>query len=283
MCGAGLMAAMDKLTPDQLERVVNEVVQRVQVQLAAPAAPLSSPRDILQSGACRVGSAGGGVECADIASYIDHTLLKPNATEKEVEHLCNEAREYHFASVCVNSSYTDLCARLLRDSGVRVCSVVGFPLGAMSSEAKAFETRDAVAHGADEIDMVINVGKLQSGNYAYIYDDIRSVVRAAAGHVVKVILETALLDEDQKVAACVLAKAAGAHFVKTSTGFGPGGAKPEDVALMRRIIGEQMGVKASGGIRDCSTAQQMIESGATRIGASASVAIIQGKQSKSTY
>ncbi|MGC8842276.1 MAG: deoxyribose-phosphate aldolase, partial [Candidatus Sumerlaeaceae bacterium] len=156
------------------------------------------------------------------------------------------------------------------------CAVVGFPLGAMSTDAKAFETRYAVSHGADEIDMVINVGQLQAGNYAYVYDDIHAVVKAAAGHIVKVILETGLLNEDQKIAGCVLAKAAGADFVKTSTGFGPGGATPEDIALMRRIVGDDMGVKASGGIRDCSTAQKMMESGASRLGASASVSIVKG-------
>jgi len=151
----------------------------------------------------------------------------------------------------------------------------------MSTDAKAFETRYAVSHGADEVDMVINVGQLQAGNYACVYDDIHAVVKAAAGHVVKVILETGLLNEDQKIAGCVLAKAAGADFVKTSTGFGPGGATPEDVALMRRIVGQDMGVKASGGIRDCTTAQKMIESGATRLGASASVSIVKGATSRS--
>lgn len=298
---------MDKLSPDQIERVVDEVIRRVQAQVttsgSSAAASSGTPahgascdcgsckaertranQEMLQKGACRVGtSSPGAINCEDIAAYIDHTLLKPNATEKEIEALCNEARQYRFASVCVNSSYTETCARLLSGSGVKVCSVVGFPLGAMSTEAKAFETRDAVAHGADEIDMVINVGKLQSGNYAYVWADIHAVVKAAAGHLTKVILETGLLNDDQKIAACVLAKAAGADFVKTSTGFGHGGAKPEDIALMRRIVGDQMGVKASGGIRDCPTAQQMIEKGATRIGASASVAIVKGQQSKSTY
>jgi deoxyribose-phosphate aldolase len=239
---------------------------------------------VLDKGACRISATNApGAQCGDLAPFIDHTLLKANATESEVATLCAEAREYHFASVCVNTSYVETCARLLEGSGVKVCCVVGFPLGAMTSESKAFETRDAVSHGADEVDMVINVGKLQSGNYGYAYDDIRAVVKAAAGHTVKVIIETSLLTDDQKIAACVLAKAAGADFVKTSTGFGPGGATADDVSLMRRIVGEQMGVKASGGIRDCPTAQQMVESGATRIGASASVGIVKGQQSKSSY
>jgi deoxyribose-phosphate aldolase len=296
---------MESMSSQNIERVVDEVVRRIQAQIAgkpSSTAVASCPggascecpsckekraqdgREILQQGASRLGCTGTShINCADIASYIDHTLLKPNATEKEIEKLCEEARKHKFASVCVNTSYTEHCSRLLKGSGVLVCSVVGFPLGAMSTDAKAFETRDAVAHGADEIDMVIDVGKLQSGNYAFVSDDIRAVVRAAAGHVVKVIIETSLLSDDQKIAACVLAKAAGADFVKTSTGFSTGGATPGDIALMRRIVGEQMGVKASGGIRDCATAQQMIESGATRIGASASVAIIKGQQSKSSY
>ncbi|MGI8906894.1 MAG: deoxyribose-phosphate aldolase [Candidatus Sumerlaeaceae bacterium] len=223
------------------------------------------------------------MECGDLAPYIDHTLLKADATETEVEKLCAEARKHKFASVCVNTSYVETCARLLAGSGVKVCCVVGFPLGAMSTDAKAFETRTAVSQGADEVDMVINVGKLESGNYAYTYEDIRAVVKAASGNTVKVILETSLLNEDQKIAACVLAKAAGSDFVKTSTGFSTGGATPEDVALMRRIVGDQMGVKASGGIRDCGTAQTMINSGATRIGASASVGIVKGQQGKGSY
>jgi deoxyribose-phosphate aldolase len=295
---------------EDISRIVEEVVRRVTAAIApqaAASAPGSCPshscsagqlcdcpackaertrtsKEMLEQGASRVGCTGvGALHCDDLAHYIDHTLLKPNATEKEIEKLCHEARQYKFASVCVNTSYIDTCSRLLAGSGVRVCAVVGFPLGAMSSDAKAFETRDAITRGAEEIDMVINVGKLQSGNFAYICDDIRAVVRAAAGHVVKVILETGLLDNDQKIAACVLAKAAGADFVKTSTGFGPGGATPEDIALMRRIVGEEMGVKASGGIRDCPTAQQMIESGATRIGASASVGIVKGAAGKSGY
>jgi deoxyribose-phosphate aldolase len=237
---------------------------------------------VLDKGACRI-TATGSTECGDLAPYIDHTLLKADATEAEVEKLCAEARKHKFASVCVNTSYVETCARLLAGSEVMVCCVVGFPLGAMSTDAKAFETRTAISQGADEVDMVINVGKLESGNFTYVYDDIRAVVKAAAGHTVKVILETSLLNEDQKIAACVLSKAAGADFVKTSTGFSTGGATAEDIALMRRIVGDQMGVKASGGIRDCTTAQKMIDSGATRIGASASVGIVKGQQTKGGY
>lgn len=299
---------METLTEKDIAQVVEEVVRRLAATAQAPVSPAAKKHDCdcektgkaecepckedqakaskaaLDKGACRIGATNAsGAECGDLAPYIDHTLLKADATEAEVEKLCAEARKYKFASVCVNTSYVEQCARLLSGSGVMVCCVVGFPLGAMSIDAKAFETRHAVSQGADEVDMVINVGKLESGNYAYVFEDIRAVVKAAAGHTVKVILETSLLNEDQKIAACVLSKAAGADFVKTSTGFGPGGATPEDIALMRRIVGEQMGVKASGGIRDCSTAQKMIEQGATRIGASASVGILKGQQGKGSY
>lgn len=272
--------------PDRelIGRIVEEVVRRLDTgPSAAPScacgsAPPAEGSDMVRSGAARVGSTGSAqLSCGDLAPYIDHTLLKPNATEKEIEKLCAEAREHKFASVCVNTSYVDLCARLLAGSGIPVCAVVGFPLGAMSTDSKAFEARDAVRRGAEEIDMVINVGKLHSGDFAYVCDDIRAVVKAASAHTVKVIIETALLTDEQKVSACVLAKAAGADFVKTSTGFSTGGATPEDIALMRRVVGDQLGVKASGGIRDCPTALRMVESGATRIGASASVAIVKGK------
>lgn len=264
------MATQDR---ELIRRVVEEVMRQLETEDARPAA---AQGEMVRGGAARIGSAGAApAACSDLAPYIDHTLLKPNATEKEIEKLCAEARQHRFASVCVNTSYVDLCARLLAGSGIPVCAVVGFPLGAMSTDSKAFETRDAVRRGAEEIDMVINVGKLHSGDFAYVYDDIHAVVKAAAGHTVKVIIETALLTDEQKVSACVLAKAAGAHFVKTSTGFSTGGATAADIALMRRVVGEQLGVKASGGIRDCPTALKMVESGATRIGASASVAIVK--------
>ncbi|MFQ5678798.1 MAG: deoxyribose-phosphate aldolase [Gemmatimonadota bacterium] len=212
---------------------------------------------------------------------IDHTLLKPDATQDEIARLCYEARKYGFASVCVNPSYVKLCAELLSGTEVLICTVVGFPLGATSTETKAFETQKAVRDGATEVDMVINVGALKSRDYELVERDLASVARAAhaGGAILKVIIEAALLTDEEKVAACQLAKVAGADFVKTSTGFGPGGATPEDVALMRRVVGAQMGVKAAGGIRTYADAQKMIAAGASRIGASASVKIIQGADS----
>lgn len=233
---------------------------------------------ILGSGASRVGAAPGlGAVDGRVASMIDHTLLKADATEEQVRTLCKEAAEYTFASVCVNPGWVRLAAELLAGTPVKVCTVIGFPLGATTSAAKACETRDAIANGADEIDMVINVGALKAKDYARVRDDIRGVVQAASGRIVKVILETALLSDDEKRKACELSVEAGADFVKTSTGFGPGGATVGDIALMRSVVGPNIGVKASGGIRDAKTAQAMVEAGATRIGASASVAIAQGK------
>ncbi|MFN0150370.1 MAG: deoxyribose-phosphate aldolase [bacterium] len=216
-------------------------------------------------------------QAKDLAAYIDHTLLKPDATKEQVEALCHEARANHFASVCLNGVWVSTAAQLLAGSDVIVCAVVGFPLGAMQPEAKAYETRRAVLDGACEIDMVIEVGALKSGEYRLVERDIRGVVEAARVRraAVKVIIETALLSHDEKVKACTLAKAAGADFVKTSTGFAAAGATVEDVRLMREIVGDQMGVKAAGGIRDTQTAMAMISAGATRIGASASVAIVK--------
>lgn len=221
---------------------------------------------------------------ADLAPYIDHTLLKPEATREEIDRLCAEAVEHGFYSVCINSNWVAYCARKLRGKPVKVCSVVGFPLGAMDSRSKAFETRGAIENGADEIDMVINVGLLKSGKLREVEEDIRWVRRACRqGTVLKVILENALLTDAEKVQACQLAKNAGADYVKTSTGFSKSGATPEDVALMRRTVGPAMGVKAAGGIRSYDTAKAMIEAGATRIGASASVAMVTGKASTATY
>ncbi|PIQ23616.1 deoxyribose-phosphate aldolase [bacterium (Candidatus Blackallbacteria) CG17_big_fil_post_rev_8_21_14_2_50_48_46] len=213
---------------------------------------------------------------ADLAPLIDHTLLKAEATEAQVRQLCAEAKEYSFASVCVNPTWVSLCAQLLKGTPVKVCTVIGFPLGATDSQTKADETRHAVANGAQEIDMVINVGALKSGKEKLVEEDIRAVVQAASGNTVKVIFETALLSDSEKVIACQLSEKAGAHFVKTSTGFGPGGATEQDVALMRRTIRPDMEVKASGGIRDRETAIKMVQAGATRIGASASIAIATG-------
>lgn len=209
-----------------------------------------------------------------IASMIDHTLLKPEATPAQVEKLCAEAAEYHFASVCVNPVYIPLAARLLDGTGVKVCCVVGFPLGAIAPEQKAAEAVSCAAMGAEELDMVIHVGAAKAGDWALVQRDIAGVVKAAAGRTVKVIIETCLLTDEEKVKACEAAKAAGANFVKTSTGFSTGGATTHDIALMRKTVGPEMGVKASGGIRDYATAMAMIEAGANRIGASAGIEIV---------
>lgn len=204
---------------------------------------------------------------------FDHTILKADATREMVERVCREAREHHFKSVCVNSYYTGFVADELQGSDVRVCTVVGFPLGQMSTKAKAAETRIAVEDGADEIDMVINVGALKGGDDAVVFEDIRAVRKACEGKVLKVIIETCLLNEEEKVRACRLAMEAKADFVKTSTGFSTGGATKEDVALMRKTVGDTMGVKASGGIRDKEKAVEMLEAGADRLGTSATIAI----------
>ncbi len=224
---------------------------------------------------------------ASLAQYIDHTLLKPDATQEEIKTLCEEAKSYGFATVCVNSSHIHLVAEHLKSSSTKPIAVVGFPLGATSSAAKAFEAKEAVRAGAQEIDMVINIGALKGRDYTLVFEDIKQVVEAAKPFPVKVILETASLNQREKIAACALAKAAQAAFVKTSTGFGPGGATPEDIALMREVVGPAMGVKASGGIKTYDDALKMIEAGATRIGASSSVAIVTGKtqaaSEKKTY
>ena len=209
-----------------------------------------------------------------IAAMIDHTLLKPEVTPAQIEKLCAEAAEYHFASVCVNPVYIPLAARLLKGTGVKVCCVVGFPLGAIAPEQKAAEAASCVAMGAEELDMVIHVGAAKAGDWALVQRDIAGVVKAAAGRTVKVIIETCLLTDEEKVKACEAAKAAGADFVKTSTGFSTGGATTHDIALMRKTVGPEMGVKASGGIRDYATAMAMIEAGANRIGASAGIEIV---------
>jgi len=211
-----------------------------------------------------------------LAKLIDHTQLKPEATAGEIVKLCDEARRHGFASVCVNSMWVPLAAARLAGSDVMVCAVVGFPLGAMAPPAKAYEAADAVQRGAREIDMVLAIGALAAGDHATVFDDIRGVVEAAAPAGVKVILETCALDTEHKIVACTLAKLAGAAFVKTSTGFGKAGATAEDVALMRQVVGPALGVKASGGIRTADDVRRMVAAGATRIGASASVAIVTG-------
>ncbi len=289
-----------------IARVTREVISRLEtdraraasgarVSVVGGAAPIGScdpcvacglcvqlrPDDvdsIISSGASRI-SAASGVAAVDgpLAAMIDHTLLKPQATRDEIVLLCEEAKRHSFASVCINPTYVSLSAQLLRLSNVKVCTVVGFPLGANRPDVKAFETERAIADGAQEIDMVANIGAMKSGDRELVERDIRAVVDACRNIVVsKVIIEAALLDDDEKVTICRLVKVAGADFVKTSTGFGPGGATPHDVALMRAAVGEEMGVKAAGGIRDVETAREMIAAGATRIGASASVKIVGG-------
>ncbi|MCB9777479.1 MAG: deoxyribose-phosphate aldolase [Alphaproteobacteria bacterium] len=238
----------------------------------------------MSAGASRVGTGGAApAAVGHLARYIDHTLLKPTATRADIVKVCEEARAHGFASVCVNSTWIGLVARLLEGSRSMPICVVGFPLGAMSTASKAQETRQAIADGAQEIDMVIDIGALKGGDHDRVHDDIRAVVQAAQGRPVKVILETTMLTRDEKIAGCAISKAAGAHFVKTSTGFGGGGATAEDVALMRAVVGPEMGVKASGGVRNASDAQAMIAAGANRLGASASVEIVTGGTSKGGY
>lgn len=216
-----------------------------------------------------------------IASMIDHTLLKPDATAEQVKKLCQEAREYKFASVCVNSSNVPLVAEMLRGSGVKTCSVVGFPLGAMTTRAKVEETKEAIENGAAEIDMVINVGAAKSGDWDFVKRDIEALVNAVKGKaLLKVIIETCLLTDEEKVKACTLSKMAGADFVKTSTGFSTGGATVEDIKLMRQVVGPNLGVKASGGVKDYKTASAMINAGATRIGTSSGISIAKNEKSE---
>ncbi len=288
---------MIELDEKTLERVIEQITHQVLVLVqegradvlegaAEDGASELSPQNyvdrvqpVVAAGADRIASTLGVVPAdGSLSHLIDHTLLKPDATQDEIAQLAYEARKYGFASVCVNPSYVKLCSDLLKGSDVVVCTVVGFPLGATSTEAKVFEAQKAVRDGATEVDMVINVGALKSRDYELVERDIASVARVvhAGGAILKVIIETALLTDEEKVAASQLAKVAGADFVKTSTGFGPGGATAEDVALMRRVVGPKMGVKASGGIRTYADAQKMVAAGASRIGASASVKIIQG-------
>lgn len=218
------------------------------------------------------------------ASMIDHTLLKAEATKEPIEKLCAEAKEFGFASVCVNPTWVKYCSELLQNSNVLVCTVIGFPLGANTTAVKVFEAKDAIANGAQEVDMVINIGALKDQNFELVQSDIAAVVEAAKGSaIVKVIIETCLLTEEEKVKACELSVAAGADFVKTSTGFSTGGATAEDIALMRKTVGPELGVKASGGVRSLEDMQKMVEAGATRIGASSGVAIVKGLIADSNY
>lgn len=287
----------------QLEQIVERVVKKIRERMGEGRTPSTCqggdvctrsaaectgcghsvrrrPEDaakIISLGAVRLSAAPAvGPVRKDLAPYIDHTLLKQDATREDLRRLCEEARQYGFYSVCVNPANVRFCKSLLQGTNVKVVAVIGFPLGATSPEAKAFEAREAIRNGADELDMVINVGALKSKDYALVLEDIRKVVAAAAPKPVKVIIETGALNHNEKVIACALAKVGGAAFVKTSTGFGPGGATAEDVMLMREIVGEGVEVKASGGIRTAEDAEKMIKAGATRIGASASVAIVTG-------
>lgn len=305
------------MTESEKEDVIQRLTERFGGRGAFAAAPAASPlhgamadvggdggaplaedslRQLVQAGASRFGiradrgtrSAFSACDLAPpLARMIDHTALKPETTVDEINTLCEEARRYCFASVCINPCYVPFVAEWLTGSQVEVCTVIGFPLGATRSEVKAREAELTIADGATEVDMVLNVGMLKSEEFDFVESDIRAVVRAAGKSrrkaIVKVILETALLTDEEKVIACVLAQNAGADFVKTSTGFSKGGATASDIALMRRAVGKEMGVKASGGIRSKEDAETMIAHGATRIGASASVAIVKGLKSNSTY
>ena len=245
------------------------------------------PKDIgklIDAGADRISSSPGGIKPKEkLANSIDHTLLKPDATKEELQVVCDEAIKWNFATVCVNSSNISFVAKQLNSSGVKAIAVVGFPLGASTTSAKAFEARSAIREGAREIDMVINIGALKSKDYAVVITDICKVVEASKPYPVKVILETSNLKLEEKIIACALAKAGGAKFVKTSTGFGSGGATIEDIELMRKIVGSEIGVKASGGVKTKQEAENMIRAGANRIGASASVSIVTGKKNNLNY
>ena len=234
-------------------------------------------RQVIDAGAARLGYHATSGATGDVAGLIDHTLLKPDATRQDIEKLCQEAATHHFATVCINPAWVSTSAALLRGSGVGVCTVVGFPLGATLADVKHFETQRVIFDGACEVDMVINIGALKSGDLRTVERDIEAVTAPcrAAGVISKVIIEAAFLTDEEKIAACSLAKAAAADFVKTSTGFGPGGATVADVALMRRVVGQDMGVKAAGGVRDLEGLKAMVAAGASRVGASAGVKIVQ--------
>jgi deoxyribose-phosphate aldolase len=286
------------LNPSDLQRLVEIITEEVMnAQRRASSAPAQCSchavlydccpdriRGVLDAGASRIGLHATGGAAGGVAGMIDHTLLKPEATRSDIEKLCREAAQFHFATVCVNPGWVALAANLLRGSGVGVCSVVGFPLGATTADVKHYETRRAIFDGATEIDMVINVGALKSGDLQTVERDIAAVVAPCreTNVISKVILEVVLLTDDEKIAACTLAKAAGADFVKTSTGFASGGATAHDVALMRRVVGADMGVKAAGGVRDYEGLKAMVAAGATRVGASAGVKIVQESQGQKT-
>ena len=285
------MTPPGSISPAELERILTDIGRQILEHGPFAAEPWGAGRSragvcpesvqrVVDAGACRVGVCCPAPRLDGLASAIDHTLLKPDATRAEVDALCGEALEHGFASVCVNGAWVRRCAEILRDSPVLVCCVVGFPLGAMATEVKAYEARQAIEAGACEIDMVLNVGALKSGHDEQVRRDVAAVAETChrLGARLKVILETCLLTNEEIVRASRLSKSAGADFVKTSTGFSKGGATVEHVALMRRTVGPVVGVKASGGVRDGDTARAMLAAGATRLGASASVEIVQGGQ-----
>lgn len=293
-----------RLNPSEFEHLVDAITRQVVTQMGGATAGHSHApgeqcncadgrcvrdcgdrvKQVVANGAGRITSSLGYIpRDLGIARYIDHTLLKPDASAAEIAQLCREARDYHFASVCVNSAYVPLCADLLKGSDVAVCTVVGFPLGASPAEVKAYEAQLAIQNGAREVDMVLNIGALKSRDIKALHHDIKTVVATTHAHNVlcKVILETSKLTDEEKVIACQIAKMAGADFVKTSTGFGGGGATAADVALMRKVVGPDIGVKASGGVRNYQDAAAMVKAGATRIGASAGVAIVKEERGES--
>lgn len=284
------------LNPGDLKRLVEIITEEVMAaQRAQPAGQCACHavlydccpdrlRGVLDAGAARIGLHAAGGAPSHVAGVIDHTLLRPDATRQDIEKLCREAAEFHFATVCVNPAWVALAASRLRGTGVGVCSVVGFPLGATTPDVKHYETRRAIFDGATEIDMVINIGALKSGDLRTVERDIEAVVEPCrqCGVVSKVIIEAALLTDEEKITACTLSKAAGADFVKTSTGFASGGATAADVALMRRVVGSEMGVKAAGGVRDLEGLKAMVAAGATRVGASAGVKIVQETKGQKT-
>ena len=278
------------LNPTDLQRLIEIITEEVIAAQRAGAGPIQCSchsvlfdccpdrlRGVLDAGATRLGVHASGGAPNGVAAMIDHTLLKPDATRADIEKLCREAADFRFATVCVNPAWVATAAARLRGTGVGICSVVGFPLGATTADVKHYETRRAIFDGATEIDMVINIGALKSGDLRTVERDIEAVVEPCrqANVISKVIIEAALLTDEEKVTACTLSKAAGADFVKTSTGFASGGATAADVALMRRIVGAEMGVKAAGGVRDLEGLKAMVAAGASRVGASAGVKIVQ--------
>jgi deoxyribose-phosphate aldolase len=260
-----------------IDRITREVLQRLTQKS-------QTPENTIPGQNKPVVPSSPGVTAAELAGYIDHTLLKPGSVTSQFEQLCDEAVKYKFKSVCVNSSWVPFVAKKLRGTGVKICSVIGFPLGEMDTRSKAFEARNAIGNGAEELDMVINVSALKSGNLKLVEEDIRAIKRVCrSSTVLKVILETGLLTDEEKIIACEISRKVGADFVKTSTGFSGSGATIHDVALMRRIVGSQMGVKASGGIRNFEQAVALIHAGASRLGCGASVEVVTGAEARGNY